>query len=139
MSNAGNINYFMRSIQIKEQHEFSELAGTYNVTHAQARTLGYIDKNAGTNQRQIADHFNLRGASVSSMIKNLESRGFLEKKASTGTQDRSNKIYLTDSGHDLVGKLNDLFYDVENKITQNLSNDEALKLVELLEKIEKSM
>ncbi|MEO4707382.1 MarR family transcriptional regulator [Pediococcus pentosaceus] len=76
---ASDINFLMRKIQIKEHQLASEVSGQYDLTETQAKTLGFIEKFPGTNQKNIADSFSLSNASTSAIIKKLVTSRFIEK------------------------------------------------------------
>lgn len=135
MSRSRDLNHLMRSIEINEQRLYLEKTSSYNLSPSQARALMYIEDHAGSNQKEIADYFHLRGASTSTLIKKLEDRGYVEKRPSRGSQDRSNKLYLTAEGKKLSTSLNGTFNDVENLLVKNLTDEEADTLIQLLSKI----
>lgn len=139
MIQSSDLNYLMRSIQIKEQRLYTERTVDYNLSPSQARTLIYIEAHPSANQKDVADHFNLRGASTSTLIKKLEDRGYIEKKPSRGTQDRSNRLYLTVAGLELATSLKRVFADVENRLVSILTHTEADTLIQLLSKIDKKL
>lgn len=138
MSQASDINFLMRKIQIKEHQLASEVSGQYDLTETQAKTLGFIEKFPGTNQKNIADSFSLSNASTSAIIKKLVTRGFIEKKPNVGSQDRSNCLYLTAAGVNISIDIRKELSKIENIIAQNLTEQEAANLIILLTKVKKS-
>lgn len=64
----------------------------------------YIEENPGTIQRQLADSFHLRNASVTNMLKNLERDGYIERKQDKKSA-RIKRIYLTDLGKEQVNEM----------------------------------
>ena len=75
------MNRLLRNYMINMKHFYTELAPELDVTPQQAHTLFYIEKHAGLIQRELGDHFHLRNASVTSMVKNLERDGYIIRKA----------------------------------------------------------
>lgn len=126
----------MRSIQMKEQRLYSEKTVDYNLNSSQARALIYVEAHPGVNQKDVAEHFRLRGASISTLIKKLVDHGYVEKKPSRGSQDRSNKLYVTASGSELVTSLKTTFADVEDRLLNHLTPEEVDTLIQLLSKID---
>ncbi|KRM72099.1 MarR family winged helix-turn-helix transcriptional regulator [Lacticaseibacillus brantae] len=107
----------------------------FNVTRSQAQTLGYLEENPGANQRQIAEHFSHREASVSTLLRNLEKAGYIEKHVSSGTQDRSKKVYLTSNGQHVAQQLRQRFNTTNHQSIGGLSEREIDELITLLTKI----
>lgn len=139
MNKAMKISSLMRTIMINEQRSFEKMTVNFNVSASQARTMGYLQKNPGVNQKQIAEHFHHRGASTSGLLKNLEKLGYIEKHVSKGTQDRSKKIYLTSLGEEVTNQLTSLFQKAEKQITADLNDTDVDQLITLLNKINDSM
>lgn len=139
MTQSSELNYLMRSIQIKEQRLYTKKTVDYQLSSSQARALIYIEAHPGANQKDVADYFSLRGASTSTLIKKLEERGYVEKTPSRGSQDRSNRLSLTASGAEIAASLQTAFADVENQLVNKLTPEEANTLIRLLSKIDKNL
>ncbi|MGE9134283.1 hypothetical protein, partial [Lacticaseibacillus paracasei] len=71
-------------------------------------------------------------------IKKLVTRGFIEKKPNVGSQDRSNRLYLTAAGVNISIDIRKELSKIENIIAQNLTEQEAANLIILLTKVKKS-
>lgn len=139
MTQSNDLNNLMRSIQIKEQRIYHEKTVDYQLSPSQARTLIYIEAHPGVNQKDVADQFHIRGASTSTLIKKLVAKGYVEKKPSRGSQDRSNRLFLTATGAKLATRFQKTFTDVENQLITNLTSAEADTLIQLLSKIDQSL
>ncbi|WP_208907281.1 MarR family winged helix-turn-helix transcriptional regulator [Levilactobacillus yiduensis] len=133
---ASELNHLMREILVAEQQVYDRRARQVGVTLPQARTLGFIAQHPGVNQREIADHFHRRGASVSNLLKILERDGLIVKNASHGTQNRSNRITLTAAGQAKVVALTTIFTDVEDQLTTQLSPADSQQLIALLRRVQ---
>lgn len=138
MSQSSDINYLMRDIQVREHYLSGKLTRQYNLTESQAKTLGFIEEFPGTNQKRIAEHFGLSNASTSAIISKLESRDYVEKKPNVGSQDRSNRLYLTANGANISIDIRSELSKIENITTENLTDEESANLIVLLTKVKKS-
>ncbi|RRK10709.1 MarR family transcriptional regulator [Lactiplantibacillus garii] len=139
MSKSSELNYLLRSLQVKEQRLYNEKTSNYDLSPSQARALIYIESHPGTNQKAVADYFGLRGASTSTLIKKLADAGYLEKKPSRGSQDRSNKLFLTAAGLELVVGLKAAFTSVEERLVASLTTQETATLIQLLTKVDRGL
>ena len=74
----------------------------------------YIQENPGTIQRQLADSFHLRNASVTNMLKNLERGGYIERKQDEKSA-RIKRIYITDLGIEQVDEMRKSFDSILEK------------------------
>ncbi|MFI8714289.1 MarR family transcriptional regulator [Brevibacillus brevis] len=102
----------------------------------QGKVIGYIyeKQETGLIQRDLADRFHLRGASITSMLQGLEQRGFIERKI-PANNERQKNIYVLPKAVELIEDFNDSFQKVEDEITQVLTEEEKQTLKELLIRI----
>src|SRR4051794_36765167 len=71
------------------------------LSHAQAFVLGYLVKNPGAIQRDIADVTRTSAASVTSLLQGLERRGLVERRTESGNE-RSKRVAATPAGVELI-------------------------------------
>lgn len=103
----------------------------------QGQMMGYIfeHQDKGVIQKDLADHFNRKGATITSMLQGLEKKGYI-KRIIPEDNERQKKIYLLQKGIDLVAEFKDIFMEVEERITQGLTLDESETLMQLLVKVQ---
>lgn len=131
---ARQLSNLLRKITIGEQHLVTEQSKTLGVTEQQARTLGVINAHPGIIQRELADRFNRRGASISNMLKNLEHDGYVERRRSP-QNDRNKQLFLTVKGKALVAAVNQIFDTTEAALIKDLTPAEVQTLITTLQKI----
>jgi MarR family transcriptional regulator, repressor for mepA len=100
----------------------------------QASTLGYLIKNPGAMQRDIVQMSRTSAASVSSLLKGLERRGFVERRTEGG-DERSKRVYATSAGIKLIAGLDIAMAAVDKDILSPLNKAEQTALLALLTKI----
>ncbi|KZE68613.1 MULTISPECIES: MarR family winged helix-turn-helix transcriptional regulator [Paenibacillus] len=106
------------------------------LTAQQGKIILYIYENQETGliQRELADRFHLRGASITSVLQGLEQRGFIERKI-PANNERQKNIYVLPKAVELIEEFNDSFQKVEDEIVQVLTEEEKQTLKELLTRI----
>lgn len=104
------------------------------LSHEQAFVLGYLEKNPGAIQRDIAQVSRTRAASVSSLLQGLERRGLVERRTEGG-DERSKRVYATPSGSDLIAGFETAMADADETILGPLDQAERAALHALLTKI----
>ena len=104
------------------------------LTHEQAFTLGYLEANPGTIQRDIATISRTSAASVSSLLQGLERRGLVERRSEPG-DERRKRVYATDAGAALIAGFEEAMQAVNESILAPLDEDERATLQHLLRKI----
>lgn len=102
----------------------------------QGKVIDYIYENQDNHiiQKDLADRFHVRGASITSMLQGLEQKGFIERKI-PANNERQKNIYVLPKAIELIEGFNDSFQKVEDEIVQVLTNEEKQVLKKLLIKI----
>ena len=130
----GKICYLQRQLYREINRELSE----QSITPVKLQALIYIVKSERAKykvcQRDIERELNLRPSSVSSLLKSLESEGYLVRTFQEGDA-RTKYLELTEKGRQLC-KDNKLFMEKCDETVQSaLSDEEQDELKKLLEKI----
>lgn len=88
----------------------------------------------GINQRQLTDLLVIDRAAISRSIQRLITKGYISKQKDVLDQ-RAFIIYLTDEGHKLEPRLNEVYDNVFHKLAANLSPEDLEKGMESLIKV----
>jgi len=104
------------------------------LSHEQAFVLGYLAKNPGAIQRDIAEVSRTSAASVSSLLQGLERRELLERRTESGNE-RSKRVYATPAGIDLIAGFETAMASADNSILAPLDDSERAALHALLQKV----
>jgi len=105
-----------------------------NLSFEMAEVLGYLWKNDGINQREIADLTFRDKSSMTYLVDNLVERNFVTRVEDKN--DRRNKlIYLTQEGQDLKEQLQPKVTEVYEKIAEELEMKELQDCMMVLNKI----
>lgn len=129
-----------RIISIKLKIEADESIKQLGLNSQQGRVLDYIynHQDEGIIQKDLADVFNKRGATITSMLKGLEKKGYIERRIPKDNERQKN-IYLLSKGEELINDFNEAFSKVESSITDSLTVEERNTLEKLLSKINHSL
>ncbi|NQX47649.1 MarR family transcriptional regulator [Paenibacillus tritici] len=102
----------------------------------QGKVIDYIYQNQNNHiiQKNLADRFHLRGASITTMLQGLEQKGFIERKI-PANNERQKNIYVLPKAIELIEEFQDSFRKVEEEIVQILTEEEKQILKEILIKI----
>ncbi len=104
------------------------------LSQQQAFTLGYLEANPGTIQRDIAKISRTSAASVSSLLQGLERRGLVERRTEDG-DERSKRVYATAAGAELIAGFEEALAAADETILAPLDDTERATLQALLTKI----
>jgi len=127
-------------IGLKLKKRADESIKELGLTSQQGKVIDYIYENQNNHiiQKDIADRFHLRGASVTSMLQGLEQKGFIERKIPVNNERQKN-IYVLPQAVELIEEFNNSFQKVEHEIAQTLNDEEKQILKKLLIKINESL
>lgn len=125
-----------RKLMLKANEDISSLG----LNGQQGRVIGYIAQHEeeGIIQKDLAEVFNRRGASITSMLQGLEKKGYIERKIQEGNE-RQKRLYVLPKGKELIGEFEVVFNKVEKDLINVLSDDEKETLLKLLTKIDENM
>ncbi|WP_379137876.1 MarR family winged helix-turn-helix transcriptional regulator [Paenibacillus sp. sgz500958] len=106
----------------------------------QGQMMGYIfeHQDKGVIQKDLADHFNRTGATITSMLQGLEKKGYIKREIPKDNE-RQKRIYLLKKGADLVEEFDEIFTEVEKNITRGLTEEESAAFMKLLIKVKTTM
>lgn len=111
-----------------------------DISPQQGRMISYIVQNEdkGLIQKDLAEVFQRRGASITSMLQGLEKKGYIERRIPENNERQKN-IFVLPKGKALVDETNEAFYAAEKELVHALNEDEVQQLTELLRKIDRSL
>jgi MarR family transcriptional repressor of mepA len=104
------------------------------LSREQAFTLGFLEQNPGSIQRDIAEITRTSAASVSSLLQGLERRGLVERRTENGNE-RSKRVYATPAGVELISGFEATMAGAEETILAPLTDTERKALLALLKKV----
>lgn len=137
MHKAEKINHITQllHLHLKKLHRlFAKFSKVSNLTLQQAHILLYLAHHPGSIQKEIADSFNLRKSSVTSIVKNLEKDGYIIRKTDPESA-RNKRVYLTSKGEKQIDKLYQIFALIDTNLGQALTEDELDDLDKLISKL----
>ncbi|WP_217558586.1 MarR family winged helix-turn-helix transcriptional regulator [Paenibacillus sp. GbtcB18] len=123
-------------IGLKLKKRADESIKVLGLNAQQGKVIDYIYENQDKHliQKDLADRFHLRGASITSMLQGLEQKGFIERKI-PANNERQKNIYVLPKAIELIKDFQDSFQKVEKEIVQVLTDEEKQVLKKLLIKI----
>ena len=132
------MNRLLRNYMINMKHFYTEFAPELDITPQQAHTLFYIEKHAGLIQRELGDHFHLRNASVTSMVKNLERDGYIIRKSDQESA-RIKRIFLTKKGIEKTNRVREIFDKAYLQIIARLDEEDINTIINGMTNINDSL
>ena len=134
------ISNLLRSIMNKSRESMEQRVKDMDISPQQGRMISYIVQNEdkGLIQKDLAEVFQRRGASITSMLQGLEKKGYIERRIPENNERQKN-IFVLPKGKALVEETNEAFYAAEKELVHALNEEEVQQLTELLRKIYRSL
>jgi MarR family transcriptional repressor of mepA len=129
-----------QTIGLKIKRKADESVQELGLNAQQGRMIGYISEHQdkGLIQKDLADTFQRRGASITSMLQGLEKKGYIERKI-PAENERQKNIYVLPKGEALVNAFQQMFSTVEQDIVKSLTEEEKQTLLKLLIKVNQNL
>jgi len=133
MDQGNTIDYFLKSCWQNVANKYNHIASQYGFTQAAGYILINIHKE-GTTVSQIANSTGVKTTSLSRVLVNLESLGFIYREVSA-TDKRSVKVYLTDLGKEKRRIAKVVVKEFNQHLEAHLSERERNQLIKTLSKL----
>ncbi|GAA0099354.1 MarR family transcriptional regulator [Paraclostridium bifermentans] len=112
-----------------------------NLTISQAYVIDFIcneGKDKDVFQKDLESVFDLKRSSISLMLNNMEKNGLIEKML-VKEDGRLKKIVLTEKSIKIYEKISDAIDLIENKLSENITEEEVKVFQNVLNKIRNSL
>lgn len=132
-----NLGGLIHKVAHKMKREIDHANQKLGVSGVQGRIIGYVrceSKNRDVFQKDIEEHFELRGSSVTSTLQNLEKMGFIVRE-SIPTDQRLKRIVLTKKALDTHNQITKNIEQVEKEAFSSINKEEEQLLSDLLKRI----
>lgn len=132
-----NLGGLIHKVAHKMKREIDHANQKLGVSGVQGRIIGYVrceSKNRDVFQKDIEEHFELRGSSVTSTLQNLEKMGFIVRE-SIPTDQRIKRIVLTKKALDIHNQITKNIEQVEKEAFSSINKEEEQLLSDLLKRI----
>ena len=111
----------------------------FDLHRTQHMTLMYLSTVGGAaSQKQIADQFNVSPAAVATLLKQLEAKGYVERRQDS-SDTRRNLVQVSEKGLEVVEKSQKKFEEVDSSMIKGLSPEELSSLEIIIEKMTVNM
>ena len=124
-------------IQTERMHKqlLDSTANSISIHRTHHRILIYIaHNNPLESQKALADHIGISPAAITGALKKLEADGYVKRVQ--GTDNRFNKVEITEAGRVLLENTKARFIAVDTSLFEGFTDDELDEYVSILEKIQ---
>lgn len=129
-----------QTIGMKIKRKADDQVNELGLNAQQGRVIGYIyeHQDEGLIQKKLADVFNRRDATITSMLKGLEKNGYIVRKI-PADNERQKNLYVLPKGEQVIHDVERMFAAVESEIVKSLTDEEQALLMRLLTKVNQNL
>ncbi len=135
MSQINTIDYFLKTCWQTVANKYNVIASQFGFTQAAGYILINIHKE-GTSVSQLANSTGVKTTSLSRVLNNLESMGFIYREVNSSDK-RSVKVYLTPLGVEKRKIAKDVVREFNEFLDAQIPAGEREQLIKSLQKINK--
>ncbi|MBY6048746.1 MarR family winged helix-turn-helix transcriptional regulator [Vannielia litorea] len=129
-----SVSYRIRLLQIASYKIFEQRVEGFGSAPRYFGMLKLIEANPGIPQTRLAEAIFLDRSSLVPILEGLTREGWVERK-STPQDKRVRRVFLTETGRERLGQLEQLVAEHEAAITEGLSDAEREQLISSLERV----
>lgn len=133
MSQENTIDYFLKASWQTVANKYNVIASQYGFTQAAGYILINIHKE-GTSVSQLATSTGVKTTSLSRVLNNLETLGFIYREVNASDK-RSVKVYLTELGKEKRRIAKDVIRAFNEYLEAQVTERERTQLIKTLKKI----
>lgn len=132
-----DIGFLITNISYGIRQYFDKLFADCDITYPQSRVLTRLFGQLGkedVNQRDLEYALGIKASSVSSLVRNLEQKGFIRCERME-TDTRNKRVLLTEKGMEVRAVLEDARNQAEAELAKGLTDEELRQLRQYLKRI----
>jgi len=128
------IGFLLTQLGSLAAENFAAKTRELGITPPEAGVMRILGRQAGMNQRELAEKLGVAQSRVVALVDSLESAGLVIRERSAADR-RSQVLQVTDSGRELLTGLRSAAETQESELTDGLSAEDRDQLYELLLKL----
>jgi MarR family transcriptional regulator, transcriptional regulator for hemolysin len=134
METLRNFGYLVKDLGRLYTRRFEERAQALQLTLPQCKALGYLARNEGVSQARLAELAEIDPMSMVRILDYMEAEGWVERRADPDDR-RARCLHLNDRARAILDEIRQLADDTRTEFLGNLSQDECVRLMDMLERI----
>jgi MarR family transcriptional regulator for hemolysin len=132
------LSFLVHDVSRMRRAAYDQLMKPFNFTRARWWILAHLSRHDGMMQSQLADVLEVGKASLGSVVEQLETDGWVERR-SDPTDKRAKRVYLTRAAQPFIKKMTLEEDEFNNRILVNLTAADRANLVRMLSLVKESL
>lgn len=126
-----NLGILVHEVARLLRRNFDGRISHLGLTQAQWRTLGYLARNEGAKQAELAELLEVRPITLARLIDRLEDAGWVERH-SDPTDRRVHRLYLSEAAQPMLAEMDRLATATRRDALAGLTRSEQTQVLDLL-------
>jgi DNA-binding MarR family transcriptional regulator len=127
----GSVDLLLGEICRMNHGRVRALLESLGLYRGQPPVLFALWEREGQTHSELAEHAHVSAATISKMIQRMEKAGFLERRSDEQDQ-RVSRVYLTEAGRDVQGRVDAAFQQIEEEALVGFSDEDCVLLRQFL-------
>ena len=133
-----HLGFYIQEIARKTTIELNKRLKSYNLCYAQFRVINTLFKKGDLSQKDILKYIIVKPSTLSSSVKKLEKKCFVEKRLDSKDK-RIKKIILTENGRKIYKDVWEEILNFEKETTEHIPKDERKMILKYLKDMNKKI
>lgn len=129
-----SFHYQLMSMQSLVQKKILTQLKDTGLTIGQPKILEYLGEHDGASQKDIAKGCHIEPGSTTTILNRMEEKKLIERRMMNGNR-RSQFVFLTSYGHEMLQQVTQAFSQIETDIWQDVSPQEYQQFMNLFLKL----
>jgi DNA-binding MarR family transcriptional regulator len=134
MEQLRNFGFLLKDLGRLYTRRFEERAQALQLTLPQCKTLGFLSRNEGISQVRLAELAEIDPMSMVRILDYMEAEGWVERRADPNDR-RARCLFTKDKARAILDEIWRLAAQTRAEFLADLSSDERLRLIDMLERI----
>jgi MarR family transcriptional regulator, transcriptional regulator for hemolysin len=134
MEQLRNFGYLLKDLGRLYTRRFEARAEALHLTLPQCKTLGYLSRNEGVSQVRLGELAEIDPMSMVRILDYMEAEGWVERRADP-VDRRARCLYIKDKARAILDEIWQLADETRMEFLGDLSAEESLRLIDMLERI----
>lgn len=133
-----SLYYVFSQVMKLHFHRAHNLLNKVDIYPGQPPMLFALHIKDGQSQKELAERLNIKPATITVMLKRMESAGLLERRADVNDQ-RISRVYFTDKGREAYDKVYEIMRTIDSECFGNFTIEEQVLLKRLLMQVKSNL
>lgn len=132
------LSYLLRTVAMKYRYYAHNVLDKDRRGVSQDLVIYHLSQQKGLHQKDLVNKLNIKPASVSSIVNQMEAEGLLVR-VQDKKDGRKFRLELTEKGQSLLSHVTNSWFEIQEDITKGFTEEEKAVFSQLLKQVDKNL